>query len=262
MQEYLLRPPKRARHVSPAESSELGNQRQEVVPPLRPPTHQHAEALSVPPALAPVPSLQRIQFPQQKSPRPVQPPSTVPDGEYSPHMHHQSSRRPVIVSASELAKNSDVSPLIQQLTSGGELEVTLSTPPTSSSAASSDSGVGSSSHRTSSDAEQSEVMHVSIKPIHAAVTSVGKGLQCTEERPRDARSQHCTSSRRMSYCVEQLSQPLHPESSSFLPREPASPYVYSREPPRWHGGKWIQITLSQGSSPRILVSYNVYQNLF
>ncbi|PNF33941.1 hypothetical protein B7P43_G04670 [Cryptotermes secundus] len=262
LQEYLLRPPKRARHVSPAEASELGSQRQEVVPPLRPPTHQHAEEPSVPPASAPVSSLQRTQFPQQKSPRPVQPPSTIPDREHSPHLHHQSSRRPVIVSASELAKNSDVSPLIQQLTSGGELEVTLSTPPTSSSA-SSDSGVGSSSHRTSSDAELSEVMHVSIKPVHAAVTSARKGLQCTEERPRDARSEQCTSFRRMSYCVEQLSQPLHPESGSFLPRDPAPPYVYNRELPRWHDVSDLparKVEESTGGHSETLLSAPPYGN--
>jgi hypothetical protein len=126
--------------------------------------------------------------------------------------------------------------LIQQLTSGGELEVTLSTPPTSSSA-SSDSGVGSSSHRTSSDAEQPEVMHVSIKPVHAAATSTRKGQQYTEEKPRDSLSQHCTSHRRTSYCVEQLSRPLQPESNSSLPREPVATYICNRERPQWQGGK-------------------------
>jgi hypothetical protein len=57
----------------------------------------------------------------------------------------------------------------------------------------------------------------------------------------------------MSYCVEQLSQPLHPESSSFLPREPVPPYIYNREPPRWHGGKWIQISFCMVFCPKIPV---------
>lgn len=226
-----------------------------MVPPLRPPTHEQAETPSVPTASAPVSSLQLLKFPQQKSPGPVQPPSTVPDRECSPHLQHQTSRRPVIVSASELSKNSDVSPLIQQLTSGGELEVTLSTPPTSSSA-SSDSGVGSSSHRTSSDAEQPEVMHISIKPVHAAATSARKGQQYTEERPRDSPSQHCASHTRTSSCVEQQSRPPQPESDSSLPREPVPTYICNREPPQWHGGKWTQISFCiifqiQDSSPEI-----------
>jgi hypothetical protein len=153
----------------------------------------------------------------------VQPPS-----ECSPHFQHQPSRRPVIVSASELAQNTDVSPLIQQLTSGGELEVTLSTPPTSSSA-SSDSGIGSSSHRTSSDAEQSEVMRVSIKAVHGAVSSARKGQYHAEEGPRDSPSH----------------QPLQPESSSFSPREPVPTYMCNRGPPGWPGGKCTQtISLS------------------
>jgi hypothetical protein len=155
----------------------------------------------------------------------------VPEREHSPH-RQQSSRRPVIVSASELSKRSDVSPLLQQLTSGGELEVTLSTPPTSSSA-SSDSGVGSSSsHRTSSDAEQTEVTHVSVKPVHAR-----KGQQNAEERPRDA-----TPCRRISYGVEQLSQPHQPEPSSFLLHERIPVHVWNREQPQWQGGKWTHIS--------------------
>lgn len=129
--------------------------------------------------------------------------------------------------ASELSKRSDVSPLLQQLTCGGELEVTLSTLPTSSSA-SSDSGVGSaSSHRTSSDAEQTEVTHISVKPVHGR-----NGPQNADERPSDS-----TPSRSVGYGVDHLSQFHQPEKNSFVPQDRIPVHVWNREPPQWQGGK-------------------------
>lgn len=199
------------------------------------PTHQHTETPPAPLAVAPVSPLQRLHYPQQVSPRHIQPPRTVSEQEDSP-AHNQSSRRPVIVSVSEVAKSSDVSPLLQQLTSGGELEVTLSTPSTSSSV-SSDSGVVSlSSHRTSSDGEQPDVTHVSVKSMNA-----GNRQQYAEERSRDA-SQHSSASyKRTSYAVEQLSQPHQPEPNIFPPHEHIPVYAWNREAPRWQGGKWTYI---------------------
>lgn len=196
--------------------------------------HQQVEAPSVPPA--PIQPQQRIAYPQLHSPRQIQPPCIELEQEYSPHQQQQSSRRPVIVSSSELPKSSDVSPLLQQLTSGGELEVTLSTPPTSSSA-SSDSGVSTWSHKTTSDAEQPEVMHVTVKPVPVALTSARKGLQPTEERPRDVPPAFCTPCRRISYGME----PHQPESSSFPLPEHIAVYEWNRELPRWQGGEWTYI---------------------
>ena len=229
LQEYLLRPPKRARG-SPTRVSEVGNERQEMAPALQP-THQHAETPSAPLAVAPVSPLQRLHYPQQISPRHIQPPRTVSEREDSP-AHNQSARRPVIVSVSEISKSSDVSPLLQQLTSGGELEVTLSAPSTSSSV-SSDSGVVSlPSHRTSSDGEQPDVTHVSVKSMNA-----GNIQQYTEERPRDAAQHTSGSYKRISYAVEQLSQPHQPEQNVFPPHEHIPVYTWNREAPRWQGGK-------------------------
>ena len=228
-----MRPPKRARG-SPTRVSEVGNERQEMAPVLQP-THEHAETPSAPRAVAPVSPLQRLHHPQQISPRHVQPPRTVSEREDSP-AHNQSARRPVIVAVSELAKSSDVSPLLQQLTSGGELEVTLSAPSTSSSV-SSDSGVVSlPSNRTSSDGEQPDVTHVSVKP-----TNAGNMQQYTEERPRDAAQHSSASYKRISYAVEQLSQPHQPEPSIFPPHDHIPVYVWNREAPRWQGGKLTSI---------------------
>jgi len=210
--------------------SELEAQRQAVV---SRPANEHVEVPAVPLASVPVAPLQR-HYPHLKSPRQIQPTHTMPEQETSPQ-RQQSSRRPVIVSASVLSKSSDVSPLLQQLTSGGELEVTLSTPPALSSA-SSDSGVGSSSsHRTSSDAEQTEVTQVRVKPVHAR-----KGQQSAEERPRDT-----TPHRRISYGVEQRSQPHQQEPSRYLPHERIPVYVWNREPPQWQRGKWTQLHSEQ-----------------
>ena len=225
-----MRPPKRTRG-SPTRVSEVGNERQEMAPALQP-IHQHAETPSAPLAVAPVSPMQRLHHPQQISPRHIQPPRAVSEREDSP-AHNQSARRPVIVSVSEISKSSDVSPLLQQLTSGGELEVTLSAPSTSSSV-SSDSGVVSlPSHRTSSDGEQPDITHVSVnKPMNA-----GNVQQYTEERPRDAAQHSSASYKRISYAVEQLSQPHQPEPSIFPPHEHVPVYTWNSEAPRWQGGK-------------------------
>ncbi|KDR15745.1 hypothetical protein L798_10288 [Zootermopsis nevadensis] len=224
LQEYLSSPPKRAKQVSPV-ASELENQRQALVSARS--AHEHGETLRAPATSAPMPTLQRLlHCPQLKSPRQIQSAHTVPEREPSPHQQ-QSSRRPVIVMASELSKRSDVSPLLQQLTSGGELEVTLSTLPTSSSA-SSDSGVGSaSSHRTSSDAEQTEVTHIRVKPVHGR-----NGPQNADERPSDS-----IPSRSVGYGVDHLSQFHQPEKNSFVPQDRIPVHVWNREPPQWQGGK-------------------------
>jgi hypothetical protein len=222
LQEYLLRPSKKAKQASPLMASEPEDKGQAVA--LSQPTFEHAET-------PPAPPQQHLHYPQPKSPRQIQPSHTVPELEPSLH-RQQSSRRPVIVSAADLSKSSDVSPLLQQLTSGGELEVTLSTPPASSSA-SSDSGVGSaSSHRTSGYGEQTEVTHVSVKPVHAR-----KVQQNAEERPHDE-----ASCKRISYGVEQLSQPHQPEPSSFVPHERIPVFAWNREPSKWQGGKWTHVT--------------------
>lgn len=244
-----MRPPKRARG-SPTRVSEVRNERQEIAPALQP-AHQHPETPSAPRAVAPVSPLQRLHYPQQISPRHVQPPRVGSEREDSP-AHSQSARRPVIVAMSELAKGSDVSPLLQQLTSGGELEVTLSAPSTSSSV-SSDSGVVSlPSHRTSSDGEQPDVTHVSVKPMNA-----GNIQQYTEERPRDAAEHSSASYKRTSYAVEQLSQPHQPEPSVFPPHERVPVYVWNREAPRWQGGKLTFIVVCILSFSRCLsAKYN------
>jgi hypothetical protein len=212
-----LGPPKRAR-LSPTKSSEAG---------------KHSKPPSATLALAPVAGVKPLHCPQKRTPRHVQPPLTASDREDSPHS--QSSGRSSVVSGSELAKASDVSPLLRHLTSGGELEVTLSTPSTSSVVA--HSGVVSlSSHKTSSDGGQPDRTHVSVKPVNA-----GNRQQYADERPRDAPQHPSVSHKRIIYAVEQLSQPHQPTQRIFRPYEHTPVCVRNTEPPRWQGGKWTHI---------------------
>lgn len=220
-----MRSPKRTRS-SPTGVPENGSERQELEPSLQE-RRQHADAPSAPLAVAPVSPLQPLHNSQQSSPR------TVSEREESPHQ--QSPRRPVIVCGADLAKSSDVRPLLKQLTSGGELEVTLSTP--SASSASSDSGIVSlSSHRTSSDAGQPDVTHISVKPVNT-----GNRQQYAEGSPHDAPQHHFASSKRISYTVEQLSQPHQSAQSIFPPREHVPVSLWNGEPPWWQHGKWPHV---------------------
>ncbi|PSN54344.1 hypothetical protein C0J52_16037 [Blattella germanica] len=70
------------------------------------------------------------------------------------------ARKPVIVTM----KSTDISPLLEHLTTTGDLEVTLSTPPAASSTASVDSGV---SVRTQSESEQCDTPLVSVQAVIA-----------------------------------------------------------------------------------------------